>query len=157
MVVIRNGRQEDASALARMISDFNIEEGSPGRLTEAGAIDLCFSPEPFFRVIVAEDGRALVGYALVMGYFDTEPCAWGSYMQDLFVVQTRRSEGIGRRLVAAVAKSALDQGHVALFWHVRDNNARGRAFYASIGATEQTPVPVALGQDAMLTLAKEAD
>ncbi|MGI9437604.1 MAG: GNAT family N-acetyltransferase [Geminicoccaceae bacterium] len=157
MVVIRAGRPADARALARMISDFNVEEGSPGRLTEAGLIDLCFSAKPSFQTVVADDQGTVVGYALVMGYFDTEPCAWGSYMQDLFVARTRRSEGIGRRLIAAVAKSALDQGHAALFWHVRDHNARGRAFYASIGGIEQTPIPVALAQAAMLALAKDAD
>lgn len=156
MVVIRQGRPEDAPSLARMISDFNVEEGSPGRIDATGVADLCLNAASTYRVHVVDDGEALIGYALVMRYFDTDPCSWCSYMQDLFVVAERRSEGIGRRLIAAVAKAAVDQGHPELFWHVRDRNKRGRAFYAAIGGEEQTPIPVILKGDALKARAKEA-
>jgi len=156
VVDIRDGRPEDAGDLARLISDFNVEEGSPGRLTEAGAQDLCFGEQALFQALVAEDSGNLVGYALIMRYFDTEPCAYCSYMQDLYVVQGKRSQGIGRLLVAAAAKQTLDLGRAELFWHVRDHNSRGRAFYASIGAKEQTPIPVILAGDALREVAKES-
>lgn len=156
-MIIREGRPEDAGALAGMISDFNVEEGSPGRIDDAGVRDLCFCARPVYKAIVAEAEDSLVGYALVMRYFDTEPCAWCSYMQDLFVVADRRSEGVGRRLLAAVARNAVKQGHPDLFWHVRDHNRRGRAFYAAIGATEQAPLPVTLTGDALHALASDAD
>lgn len=155
MVTIRSGRSEDAEVLARMISDFNVEEGSPGRVDGAAVIELCFAPGAIYRSLVAEDDGALIGYALVMRYFDTDPCAWCSYMQDLFVVAGRRSEGVGRRLIAAVAKAALGVGHAELFWHVRAHNERGRAFYAAIGGVEQTPIPVTLKGDALKALAGE--
>ena len=156
MVTIRDGRSADADALARMISDFNVEEGSPGRITSEGVNDLCFSDQSPFAPLVAEDSDVLVGYALVMCYFDTEPCAWCSYMQDLYVVPDRRSEGVGRRLIAAVARIALERGHQELVWHVRDHNARGRAFYQRIGGQEQTPIPVSLSAEALRDLASEA-
>ncbi len=153
MLIVRRGQRDDAPTLARMISDFNAEEGSPGRVDTADVIDLCFAETANYRAFVAEDGDALVGYALVMRYFDTDPCAWCSYMQDLFVVSGKRSQGVGRRLLAAVAKAAIDQGHQELAWHVRDHNQRGRAFYASIGGKEQTPIPVTLSGEALKALA----
>lgn len=153
MLTIRMGSAEDASALARMISDFNVEEGSPGRIGTAGLAELCFALTSTYRAYIAEDGDALIGYALVMRYFDTEPCAWCSYMQDLFVVPSSRSLGIGRRLIAHVAKAAIDQGHAELAWHVRDRNERGRAFYAAIGGKEQAPISVTLSGDALNQLA----
>lgn len=156
-MMIREGRPEDAEALAAMISDFNVEEGSPGRIDARGVGELCFEQQAVYQAIVADDHGSLVGYALVMRYFDTEPCAWCSYMQDLFVVSDRRSEGIGRRLLAAVARHAVEQKHHDLFWHVRDHNRRGRLFYAAIGGKEQTPLPVTLTGDALLALASKAD
>lgn len=156
MLTIRPGRLEDAPSLAKMISDFNVEEGSPGRIDAKAVGELCFLPTSSYRVYVADDGQALAGYALVTQYFDTEPCAWCSYMQDLFVVEGRRSHGIGRRLITAVAKAAMEQQHDELLWHVRDHNKRGRAFYTSIGGEEQTPIPVILKDEALKTLATEA-
>ena len=156
MVTIRDGRPVDAADLARMISDFNVEEGSPGRITADGVLDLCFSDRGFYKPLVADEGGDLVGYTLITRHFDTEHCAWCSYMQDLFVVSNRRSQCIGRRLIAAAARCTLEDGGVELLWHVRDHNSRGRAFYARIGGEEQTPIPVALSGDALKRIAAEA-
>lgn len=156
-MIIRDGRLEDAADLARMISDFNVEEGSPGRVTRDDVVEICFGEIAIFTPIVAEEQGELVGYALIMRYFDTEPCVWSSYMQDLYVVPAKRSRGIGRRLVAASARYTLDQGRQFFFWHVREHNRRGRTFYASLGASEDSAIPVTLKGDALKTLAAEAD
>ena len=155
MVTIREGRPGDAVDLARMISDFNVEEGSPGRITADGVVELCFADHPLYKPLVADVGGELVGYALIARHFDTEHCAWCSYMQDLFVVPDRRSRRIGRRLIAAAARHTLDKGQIELSWHVRDHNRRGRAFYAGIGAKELTPVPVSLSGEALKRIAEE--
>lgn len=156
MVKVRDGRLDDAADLARMISDFNVEEGSPGRITTEGVVELCFDGELLYKPLVAEDDDKLVGYALIMGYFDTEPCAWCSYMQDLYVAPEKRSLGIGRRLIVVAAQKTLEQGRLELFWHVREHNHRGRAFYSGIGAKEQTPIPVILSGEALKRMAEEA-
>ncbi|MEM8950821.1 MAG: GNAT family N-acetyltransferase [Pseudomonadota bacterium] len=139
-----------------MISDFNVEEGSPGRISADGVIDLCFGDRPLYKPLVAEHEGDLVGYALITQHFDTEPCAWISYMQDLFVASAWRSQGVGRRLIAAAARLTLEEGRFELTWHVRDHNERGRAFYSQIGGKEQTPIPVTLSSDALKALASEA-
>ncbi|MGI9510705.1 MAG: GNAT family N-acetyltransferase [Geminicoccaceae bacterium] len=153
MLTVRKGCSDDVADLARMISDFNVEEGSPGRISMEGVAELCFSDQALYTALVADEDKSLVGYALIMGYFDTEPCAWCSYMQDLYVVPDRRSLGVGRQLIAAAARHTLDQGWLELFWHVRDHNRRGRAFYAAIGGKEQTPIPVSLSGGALKTMA----
>ena len=155
MIAIREGRAGEAADIAEMINDFNVEEGSPGRITPDGVLDLCFAEDCLYRALVAEHDDSLVGYALVTRYFDTEPCAWCSYMQDLFVKPDWRSYGAGRRLIAAVARHTLDEGRAELLWHVRDHNSRGRDFYARVGGIEQSPIPVTLTGDALKNLAEE--
>ena len=155
MIAIRGGRAGDAADIAAMISDFNIEEGSPGRMTPEGVLDLCFVEGSLYKALIAEYGDDLIGYALVTHYFDTEPCSWCSYMQDLYVKPDWRSHGAGRRLIAAVAWHTLDEGCAELLWHVRDHNRRGRDFYARAGGVEQTPIPVTLTGDALKSLARE--
>lgn len=154
-MIIRNGRAGDAADLARRISEFNVEEGSPGRITEEVVVDLCFRDQALYKAFVAEENGTLVGYALIMGYFDTEPCAWCSYMQDLFVVPDWRSRGVGRRLIAAAARHTLKEGRHELLWHVREHNHRGRAFYARIGGKEQTPIPVMLSGEGLERAARD--
>ena len=156
MIGIRESCADDAPSLARMINNFNVEEGSPGRVDVTLVKALCFRPTSSYRAFVAEDGDDLVGYAMVMRYFDTDPCAWCTYMQDLFVVAPCRSQHVGRRLLARVAKATIDWGHHELAWHVRDRNRRGRAFYATIGGEEQTALTMTLGGDALTALAKDA-
>ncbi|MEZ5931101.1 MAG: GNAT family N-acetyltransferase [Alphaproteobacteria bacterium] len=157
MITIREGQIGDAERLAQMISAFNVEEGSPGRIARSGVVELCFGDGCLYKPLVAETGGRLVGYALIMRYYDTEPCAWCSYMQDLYVEPDWRSRGVGRRLMARAARLTIDEGRLELLWHVRDHNRRGRAFYAKVGGTEQTPLPVTLSGDALRQLAGEAD
>lgn len=155
-VVIRPGKVEDVASLVQLINSFNEEEGSPGRVDAADVLDLCFSTGAMYQATVAEVDKAIVGYTLTFSYFDTEPCVWGTYMQDLFVVSGRRSEGIGRQLVAFVARVALAQNHQAVFWHVRDRNKRGRKFYRALGGIEETAIPVVLNGPSLISLAAEA-
>lgn len=155
MVTIRDGHPDDAAEIARMISDFNVEENSPGRIDTDGVMDLCFGDRPLFKPVVAEEGGKLVGYTLLMGYFDTDPCAWCTHMQDLYVAPDSRSQRIGRRLIAAAARHTIEQGRHELFWHVRERNDRGRAFYAEVGGREQKLMPVTLADDALKRLADE--
>ena len=155
MATTRDGRREDASTLARMICDFNMEEGSPGRITAEGVVGLCFQDQSLYKALVAEEEQDLVGYALIKSYFDTDPCRWCSYMQDLYVVPERRSQRIGRHLIAAVARRTLEQGRLELSWHVRHHNRRGRAFYAVIGGREDSVIPVTLGGEALQRLAED--
>lgn len=157
MVAIRDGQAVDAAKLAQMISDFNVEEGSPGRITADRVAELCFGGGSTYKALVAEDNDDLVGYALLTRFFDTEPCAWCGYMQDLYVMPPWRSRGVGKRLINAAARYTLAAGMYELAWHVRDNNSRGRAFYARIGGKEQTPIPVTLSGDALKQAALEED
>jgi len=156
MIIIRQGSLDDAPDLARMISDFNVEEGSSGRIDGNSVIDLCFRDRSLYTSLVADVDGQLVGYALLMRFFDTEPCAWVSYMQDLFVVPASRSQGVGEQLIAAAADHTLKEGRIELAWHVRSTNDRGRAFYARIGGVEQRAIPVTLSGDALKHAAKKA-
>ncbi|MGF1477703.1 MAG: GNAT family N-acetyltransferase [Geminicoccaceae bacterium] len=156
MVEIRQARVEDADAIAAMTRNFNKEEGGAGRIETVQIHELCFSDRPFYRALVADDGATLVGYALIMPYFDMMPCAWCSYMEDLYVIPMRRNQGIGWLLIAAVAKMAVAEGLNNLYWHALPANTGARRFYASTGAVEGTAIPLALAGDALRTLAAEA-
>jgi len=94
-------------------------------------IDL-FGSEPRYSVVVAEKGNAVVGMAIysgkcVAGY--AEPIA---HLQDLFVDEAHRRQGIGSRILQLVAADARERGMSMIELNVRANNP-AREFYRRIG------------------------
>ena len=65
-----------------------------------------FGRRAHFRVLLAEPGSRVVGYASFAVGDNTVIAAPELFMHDLFVVGGWRGRGIGERLVAAVAREA---------------------------------------------------
>ncbi|HZN53943.1 MAG TPA: GNAT family N-acetyltransferase, partial [Candidatus Polarisedimenticolaceae bacterium] len=59
----------------------------------------------------------------------------GIYLEDLFVRAPLRGRGIGRALLADVARTALARGCGRLDWAVLDWNQPAIGFYTKLGAT----------------------
>ncbi|MGA2802919.1 MAG: GNAT family N-acetyltransferase [Acidimicrobiales bacterium] len=93
-----------------------------------------FGPEPsaFARVATADD--LIVGMALYYRSFSTWTGLQGIYLEDLYIRPAHRGLGIGKALLASLARLALDEGCSRLEWSVLDWNAPAIAFYRSIGA-----------------------
>lgn len=90
---------------------------------------------PYFRAMLAErsDGTA-VGLALYYFVYSTWAGRPKLYVEDLYVDGNLRGTGLGRRLMAALAREAIKRGCVKLDLSVKtDNDARD--FYARLGLT----------------------
>jgi GNAT superfamily N-acetyltransferase len=89
--------------------------------------------KPFF-VILAEVEEELAGFACV---FPDEDPTYGAFLDNLHVVPQRTGQGIGRRLLSAVAERLLtDERRGGLYLWVIEQNARAHQFYAKAGALE---------------------
>ena len=113
-----------------------------------------FGAWPRFRVLLAESDVQALGYVLFSQSYDTEHAVRGMYVNDLYVVPEARRRGIGRALMAAVARACLADGGRYLFWHALERNAAGRAFYRRIGARQEAVVTLSLQPDALRRLAQ---
>jgi GNAT superfamily N-acetyltransferase len=144
----------DAAILVRLVHQFEREEGkSATRLTAADVLAHGFGERPRFRVLVAEDASRVLGYAMFYPSYDSEHAARGFYLQDLFVVPEARRRGVGRALMAAVARACQADGGCYLFWNAHESNHDGRAFYERIGARQEPVVTFSLQPDALRRLA----
>jgi GNAT superfamily N-acetyltransferase len=93
-----------------------------------------FGTPPIVHGLVAELDGELVGYALFFATyssFRTEPTMW---LEDLFVRDSQRGRGLGRRLLAAVVREARARGGSKLSWEVLDWNTPSIEFYERMGA-----------------------
>jgi GNAT superfamily N-acetyltransferase len=93
-----------------------------------------FGPKPAAEVLIAEVGGMPVGFALFFTTFSTFLARPGIWLEDLFVLPEHRSRGVGRALLEAVAKLAVDRNCGRLEWSVLDWNEPAIGFYKKVGA-----------------------
>src|SRR6266536_5714069 len=58
----------------------------------------------------------------------------GVWLEDLYVTPRLRGAGLGRALLAELARICVRQGYGRLDWWVLDWNSAARGFYESLGA-----------------------
>jgi ribosomal protein S18 acetylase RimI-like enzyme len=121
--------------VARLANALNRHEHLPQRFTPAIVRRDAFGRRARFRVIVVEVDSRVVGYASIIGGYNTDLAVPELWMLDLFVRARWRSRGIGRALVAAVARETLRRGLGCLEWGVRGSNTAAKRFYRRLGAT----------------------
>ncbi|MGL4423936.1 MAG: GNAT family N-acetyltransferase [Gemmataceae bacterium] len=102
---------------------------NPERLTH----DL-FGPRPYAEVLMAEAEKQPVGFALYFFNYSTFRGKPGIYLEDLFVKPEFRGQGLGKSLMLAVARRAVEFDCGRMEWSVLDWNQPSIDFYRSLGA-----------------------
>lgn len=93
----------------------------------------------------ARRGGEFVGYTCLYWHFSSGKAAESVLMNDLFVSETARGEGVGRALIEASAAVARERGAACLEWTTAPDNARAQALYDSTGAERSEWIEYELG------------
>lgn len=93
-----------------------------------------FGARPYAEVLIGEVDAAPMGFALFFHNFSTFEGRPGIYLEDLFVRPEARGVGLGKALLAALARLAVERDCARLEWSVLDWNAPSIGFYKSLGA-----------------------
>jgi GNAT superfamily N-acetyltransferase len=135
MLAIRPATVNDASLLAILIRELAEYERELDAvlISEADLLRDGFGPQPRFRALIAEWGGQPAGYALFFGSYSTWEGRPGLFLEDLFVRPQFRGQGIGKGLLAAVARIARQENCYSIRWEVLDWNALAIEFYHSLG------------------------
>ncbi|MEO1094851.1 MAG: GNAT family N-acetyltransferase [Cyanobacteria bacterium J06638_28] len=97
-----------------------------------------FGDRPYAEAIVARVDSKPVGFALFFHNFSTFLMKPGIYLEDLFVLPTHRGQGIGKALLQALAKMAVERDCGRFEWSVLNWNEPAIAFYKKMGAQLRT-------------------
>lgn len=135
-VVIRAATPADVPTIAAFIRELAEYErlAHEAVATDALMHEHLFGAKPRAEVVLAELGGEPVGFALFFHNYSTFTGRPGLYLEDLYVRPTARGAGVGRRLMASLARLALERGCARFEWAVLDWNAEAIGFYRSIGA-----------------------
>jgi len=93
-----------------------------------------FAGNPRVFCDIAEWNGEAAGFALWFYNFSTFRGRHGIYLEDLFVKPEFRGHGIGKALLANLAKRAVAQNCARVEWSVLDWNTPSIEFYKSLGA-----------------------
>lgn len=94
-----------------------------------------FGAQPKFRALIAEWEAQAAGYALFFGFYSTWEGRPGLFLEDLYVRPQFRKKGIGKALLASVARIAQREKCYGVRWEVLNWNQRAIDLYKSLGAT----------------------
>ncbi|HET9595500.1 MAG TPA: GNAT family N-acetyltransferase [Anaeromyxobacteraceae bacterium] len=137
MLQIRRAIARDVPAILGLVKDLARYEREPDAVvaTEADYLRDGFGPAPRFAVEIAEWDGEVVGFALWFHSWSTWRGRPGLHLEDLFVRPAARGRGIGKALLAYLARRALDEGCARFEWQVLDWNEPARRFYEGLGAS----------------------
>lgn len=133
---IRDCHSGDAETLANLVRELAVYERLEAfmQATPDQFRAHLFGSKRFAEAILAElDGEA-VGFALFFPTFSTFRGRPGLYLEDLFVRPECRGRGIGKALLATVAKRAVERGCGQVNWIVLEWNEPAIGFYRRAGA-----------------------
>ena len=134
---IRPATPDDVPLIRQLIAELADYErlAHAAVATDADLRAQLFGERPAAEVLVGEVDGEPAGFALFFHNFSTFLGKRGLYLEDLFVRPAARGVGLGRHLMAALARIAVQRDCGRFEWSVLDWNAPALGFYRSIGAT----------------------
>ncbi len=136
-ITVRFATADDVPLLLRLIRALAAFEKAPDAVvaTEADLRRYGFGPEPQFEAILAFLDGEPAGVALFHARFSTWLGRPGLYLEDLYVTEQARGQGVGRRLMTRLAAIAVERGWGRIDFHVLDWNP-ARQFYHRLGMAQ---------------------
>jgi GNAT superfamily N-acetyltransferase len=92
------------------------------------------APSEDGHLLGARHGGRLVGYACLYWHFSSTQAVETVLMNDLFVAEPARGQGVGRRLIEATAELARERGLDLVEWSTAPDNQTAQRLYDKTGA-----------------------
>jgi GNAT superfamily N-acetyltransferase len=160
MIRIEPATAHDLPVILQMIRDLAEYERMADQVvaTEAGLRDALFGATPGAEVLLAYADDRPAGFALFFHNFSTFLGRRGLYLEDLFVKPEFRGLGVGKRLLTALARIAVERGCGRFEWSVLDWNEPAIGFYKRLGARPMEDWTIfRVSGDALAALAAEPE
>jgi GNAT superfamily N-acetyltransferase len=136
MLNIRSATPSDIPVILSFIRELANYEREPASAiaTDADLLRDGWGPTPRFHCLIATWENQPAAFALYFYNYSTWRGHAGIYLEDLFVRPAFRGKGIGKALLARVARIAVAEGCPRLEWAVLDWNTPAIDFYRTVAA-----------------------
>lgn len=132
-LAIREARESDFPQLIALFQEFAHFQKTPEKMINTVA-QMQQEKEFFQGFVAVDDQGTIVGYAT---WFFTYHTWVGKclYMDDLYVNQAYRGQGLGQQLLQRVIQQAKETACNRMRWLVSDWNTNAQQFYEKMGAS----------------------
>ena len=136
---IRFATPADADLILHFVRGLAEYEHAAGAVAATPAVirSQMEQPQPPFECLIAEYDGEPAGFALFFRSYSTWRGSPGLYLEDLFVPERLRGNGIGKALFKRMAQLAVERGWARMEWTVLDWNHPAHNFYRAHGAAAQ--------------------
>lgn len=136
MLNIRPAVETDVPEIFAMINELAEYEKAPDEVTstEEDVRTHLFGENPRVYTLITEVDGKVQGMAMWFLNYSTWHGRHGIWLEDLYVREQARGNGIGTALLKALAKIAVDNDYRRVEWTVLRWNEPSIGFYSSIGA-----------------------
>lgn len=137
-LTIRRADEKDISLIQCMIKGLAAYEKRPQNMTGTQEkLKYWIFERKIATVLIAEyDGEA-VGYALYYPIFGSFAAEGRVHLEDLFIKEEYRNQGIGKYFFDRIAGIVREEGYSAMEWSCLDWNEPAVAFYEKLGAVQE--------------------
>lgn len=126
---------EDAAEIVRLVralAAFERADPADVRLDENSLLREGFGPAPRFQILLARKNGRAVGFLLFYEVFSTWTARPSLHVEDFFLEEDARGLGLGRRMLAELARIGLARDARRIDLNVLEWNP-ARAFYERLG------------------------
>lgn len=133
---IRKAKKSDSKYILKLIAELaKFEKLSPPKPSaQKRLISDAFRTKPHFYILVAESKNSIIGYAFYFFTYSTFLAKPTLYLEDIFVSEKFRNEGIGKMLFDELLKIAKHKKCGRLEFTVLDWNRNALRFYKRYNA-----------------------
>jgi GNAT superfamily N-acetyltransferase len=139
-MAIREATDADLPALLPLLRgycDF-YEADPPDEGLEAMARDVIAAPEDeAFLLVATDDDGEVVGFALNQWKWSSLSGARVVFLDDLFVAERARGQGLADELIEATAEVGRRRGAAAVTWLTMPDNHRAHKVYDRVGGKSE--------------------
>jgi GNAT superfamily N-acetyltransferase len=138
-LAIRAARPEDRALIFSLVRELAEYEKLSAEIeaTEDAIAAALFGDAPRLFCDIAEWNGEPAGFSTWFLNYSTFRGSRGIFIEDLFVRAVYRGRGIGKALMARLARRCTKEGYGRCEWAVLDWNSPSIEFYKSIGAQER--------------------
>ncbi|WP_413989996.1 N-acetyltransferase family protein [Labrys okinawensis] len=156
MLKIRHFAPDDIPQLVSLFQDMQRHYGMP--VPVADDIRASLDALPAGAGILLAETDAIVGFVAFSSLYPGPGLKPGLFMKELFVLERARGQGVGKALVRALARLAIERGFARIDWTADRRNERLVCFYTELGAlAQEEKVFFRLTADALVEVAGATD
>ena len=135
-IQIRKSTPNEVPAIVRLMRDFAEYEdlGDYCEITEERLHEVMFGEQAFVEGLVAFHNEEPIAYAMFYPYFASFRGQCGYYLEDIFIAEDFRRNGLGEAMIKIVAKLARQRGFERIDFQVLEWNTPAVKFYEKLGA-----------------------